>query len=1436
LAVNTWIATGAGNWGDIGNWSLGHVPTNTETATFDNTSDNNCNINVTVDCYGINITSGYDGTVAQGNVDMAVGLGDFLIAGGTFTAYVTRLITCAGDFTYSGGTITDDSLRLKMITDGKTATVQGGLFYHLFQASANVTLSHTSTTPFFNVITIDSGKTLTIASGKTITSYYYSVGQTLTNLGTINGPGSLTVLVYAGDFTYTFGTINATVNIILHGSAPTNRSVSLGANTTLGGDLSVSSNHASYTMSLLHGSNYTLSVTGLTTLSTRGIMTQGTGAWAFTGGYAQSGASSAFTQGGNVTVGAGGILLSSGTFTANTSYTITCGGSFTHSSGCTLTSSLVRIILTADGSTFQVATTNHIYDLTASANITVSYSSSIIQIRHNLTVDSGKTISVQSGTTFRWLSYWSGAYSNSGIISGSGNFEIYNFSTSPTVTFGAVNCPVIITLDDTAGADRTLSLGANASLGSTLLVRSYHDTYTMTLHHGTNYTLTVTGLTTLSTRGKMTQGTGAWTLTGGLAQNGASSVFTQGGAITVGNVSLTSGTFIPIKTAVIECTGNLTENGCTVPEDLLNIKMSGLNKSITITGNTTLNKLQASNNITLISSVRVYRYLTVDNGITITVNSGKVLYCDDSYEGTFDYSNLGIITGAGELQVLQWNSAITYTFGTVNCTLRITCYAATGGPQTVTLGANTTLGGALIVESLSATYTVSLLAGASNRTLTVAGLTTVGTRAVLTQGTGLWTFTGGLTVSGASSIFNEGENISVGGTGIIHSNGTFNGNISYLITNSGNYNQSGGTLTDNLLRLKMTGAGTTITKVSSSIFYFLQISANVTLASDSIVNGLTVDNGCTLAIGTKILTKRCYAAAWYTYSNLGSITATSGYVLLYFYDTDKTMDIGVVTNVQVVLHSAGTLGRTLFLSTNLIISGTLGVSSNHASYTMTLNHGTNYTLTVNGLTTIGTRGIATQGTGAWDFAGGLTQTVDSTFTQGGDLSIRTAWTHTNGTFTGSASYWIFQYCNLSKASGVITPNVIRLNASADISISSGALIVYHSITANNNITFTSAKQWEVSSGPVVIAAGKYISIPSGAALNIGANPAVTISNGGQFIGEGILRANISVDKTLTFGSVVCPLDISLLASASASRTLKLGASLVCASLIVQSLHASYVLNLDLDGFNLTATDYVIGTRGNVLGGEGLTVASGNVDLSLGIFTRETSIFKLTGVSKNLTCNATSACTSGFYDITIDTGASYTLQSDMWYWHTKSELGTLNLNGYTVFNCGVVIKSLDDSLGFAEIPYLNRPGIPISESLSFNESFKTNKGLRISEALNLGDIILRGRNVLMLENISLTEYILTSKSLRLTDALTIFESMIYAGMPYTGIIIVDGLTITENISLNKYLKVYETLTLVETLINNPVFHGSASWGIFRFIDNRGKIYGIYDEFYRKKSKD
>src|SRR5262249_7818724 len=114
FAANVWNnLIGDGNWNTAGNWSLGHVPTTGDTATFNATSTANCLMNqATASCDALNLASGYTGTFTIGtgnqitfNLATANSI-DMTLASGTFAAGTGTTIIDKGGWNQTGGTFT----------------------------------------------------------------------------------------------------------------------------------------------------------------------------------------------------------------------------------------------------------------------------------------------------------------------------------------------------------------------------------------------------------------------------------------------------------------------------------------------------------------------------------------------------------------------------------------------------------------------------------------------------------------------------------------------------------------------------------------------------------------------------------------------------------------------------------------------------------------------------------------------------------------------------------------------------------------------------------------------------------------------------------------------------------------------------------------------------------------------------------------------------------------------------------------------------------------------------------------------------------------------------------------------------------------------------------------------------------------------------------
>lgn len=185
----------------------------------------------------------------------------------------SSVITDSGNWDSSAGTFNGNTSTLIMTGAGKTIKTANtnGAPYDL-QISGTV-----STLSSLNVshnLTVDNTKTLTISSENTLT-YNASGGGIYSNPGTIAGPGTMVYSYDTADSSISLGTVNAPVQVKASSIATTNRVSTLTSTTVLGGNLQVSSDSPSYSMTLDSGGFSTSAVN--ITVGSGGILNEGSG-------------------------------------------------------------------------------------------------------------------------------------------------------------------------------------------------------------------------------------------------------------------------------------------------------------------------------------------------------------------------------------------------------------------------------------------------------------------------------------------------------------------------------------------------------------------------------------------------------------------------------------------------------------------------------------------------------------------------------------------------------------------------------------------------------------------------------------------------------------------------------------------------------------------------------------------------------------------------------------------------------------------------------------------------------------------------------------------------------------------------------------------------------------------------------------------------------
>lgn len=518
----------------------------------------------------------------------------------------------------------------------------------------------------------------------------------------------------------------------------------------------------------------------------------------------------------DIGIGAGGFSMAGGTLTANETKWIYCAGDFNSSAG-TFTSAKARVVMTGGDKTIygRSAFAYHTIRVSASINATVGSGNFLVA---NLTVDSGKTLTILSGKSVFIYDYVAnGTLSNSGIIGGAGTFGI-SLKTNKTFALGDIRCSLSVT-SDLAGATNsfTFTLSQNENFQAPITIGSGHASYTVTLDLG-GKSLSCSALT-VSTRGILTNSgaeadcvvTNAFTLsgasssvTGNVKLNCGSYVqsdgtLTQASDISIGagGASISGGTFTGLETKTVSCAGTWNHTVGTITANKTNLVMSGDAKSLIVVHATSFLSITISGSITVTTSTTTNcNCLSLNVTGSATIASGKNLNILESLSA-LPLQNTGVINGPGNLKLFIGNNNPTLQLSKANAPFTISKTSGYTAAKTVTASGDIILGSSLSVSSGDSTGTITLdLAG---RSLTANGIT-IGTRGIV-----------------------------LGGEGVVR--------------NLGNFDSSAGTWTPETCQYVQAAPGTIKLAAGQSFNDLMVCSGGASLASNVTVNGIYAHAG-----------------------------------------------------------------------------------------------------------------------------------------------------------------------------------------------------------------------------------------------------------------------------------------------------------------------------------------------------------------------------------------------------------------------------------------------------------------------------------------------------------------------------------------------------------------------------------------------------------------
>ena len=482
-------------------------------------------------------------------------------------------------------------------------------------------------------------------------------------------------------------------------------------------------------------------------------------------------------------------------------------------------------------------------------------------------------------------------------------------------------------------------------------------------------------------------------------------------------------------------------------------------------------------------------------------------------------------------------------------------------------------------------------------------------------------------------------------TGFSGANGNLNGNGNWIY-DSGNWANTGLTLIYNTVKLKMLTDGTTISNDSDTWgqFHTVQISGNVSTITGVLYarTALTIDANKTITVADTKELGVFYPSTTITKTGSISTTSTGKFRVVYLGTGTPVLSwipaIDGSKNIYMSLASGG-------ISADLTITADSTRSNGESFYINSWN--STYTLILD---------LAGYGIGAKDIIAG---TRGKILGGEGTITLTGNWNTADGKFD----------CETSTLKMTTTGTTITGNGTyTDAHL--------YKLELNGTGTVTLGSSMWTSSGGRVTNNGMTLAL-NGYTFAIylysqnGLYGTGTISGSGTFVlshtlGDTFDQTGWTLSCTTQFEAGGSGRSLTFASNITISGSMNIRGYASCEYFL-----GSYTYNVG--GF------YILNI-GNFYAQSATINCSGHWDSSPtdAHFISGTSTVTLTGTGKNILANTSDACAGGFYNLIIDTGASYTLGSNVWYNGTLTETGTLNRGSYFIKRCGAQITKTSDA--------------------------------------------------------------------------------------------------------------------------------------------------------------
>lgn len=823
------------------------------------------------------------------------------------------------------------------------------------------------------------------------------------------------------------------------------------------------------------------------------IVTTGTGVWTFstdsvdfTGGtftvdsgntIRMAGTSKTLTTNGNslhhfAVIGSGSITTAdavtlNGDFMASSTATLTLGSTLSVAGNVTLGGSSVLVdggkLITLSGSSKTLdggGETIHSLRLSGTASYTTSGNNLTISTS---TIDSGATLTVGSGLTVTATS----TVTLNGTIAGSGTTTFGNSSFACTnvpsggtlssnilVVATAGNCTLParvfganLGIYSASASERTATLTTGSSTVSSDLLVSSANTANITLASAATTEMHVTRNIQLINGGlggkpALTMANGVWYAngnadfsTGILDATTASSTFIMtGSSKTLTPVSPFNNFYVP---GVVSLAGNASSTGDVVFSGTVNdvgnrLEISGTSKTLSA-GNNLISNLWVrgtynvtGSNITVgTSTIDSSKSLTIAQGYEVLATSTMTLNgtIDGTGTTTFGDGGSALCTNIPSGGTLSSDVGVDATAG--NCTMpartyggSVVAYSNSASNRTVTLAGATTISGSLFVAADSSG--LMTLAGPNAAVAVTGNIDYLGSGTeLITTGNNTWTVSGNVDMTGGAFTPTSGNTWVMDGSSktLTAASGFENLTLSGSVTLGGNASSTGnvvlsGTVLPGTNTFTLAGADKTIQGGNNTLYNLtIPASASSTLSTSNI----SVSNTLTVAGALEVGSGRTASASAITLTGTihgsGTTTATSslshsgtinGHMRFDVTYASSTMPSGTY-NGNVEIYNAGATSR----GVSIPVDGTATLNSallmNAAGAGNAVLVGTSSTLTVSGAVTYIGTGAGSEmllaGTKNWTFNSSL-NTSGGYFTgSAATTTIKGNYTNSGGTFT-----------------------------------------------------------------------------------------------------------------------------------------------------------------------------------------------------------------------------------------------------------------------------------------------------------------------------------------------------------------------------------------------------------------------------------------------------